>query len=65
MSTEPPTDMVNVVMTFIDSDNRRWLAGAWMGPLCAEGDTDVRLNVLDTLDRALALSSFKVVRPDA
>ncbi len=56
--------MVSVVMTFTDSDNRRWLAGAWLGPLCAEEDASVRLSVLDMLDRALVLASFKVVRPD-
>lgn len=60
---EPP--LVNAVMTFTESGSgRRWLAGAWIGPLCDEGDIDNRLDLRATLDRVFVLTSFKVVRDD-
>ena len=57
-----PTDEVNAVLTFVDAvDGRRWLAGAILGPLMLEGDTDVQMDVAETIDRALTLTSFKVI----
>ena len=58
-------DPINVVLPFRDSDGKKWLAGALMGPVCAEGDMETRIQVPEMIDRALSLVSFKVVHPPA
>lgn len=54
---------INAVLTFVDPNGRRWLTGALLGPLVAEDDTTATMSVMDTLDTAPMLVSFKIVRP--
>lgn len=61
MSTEEP-DAVNVVLTFVDQDEREWLAAAVMTPLQLAGSDEV-WPVASMPDRVFRLKGFRVVNP--
>lgn len=61
-SDEEIPEAVNVVLTFIDPAGKRWLAGAMLGPLVAEGGNGESIEVGEMPDVALTLVSFTVVR---
>lgn len=57
-------DRVNVVLTFVDQDDREWLAAAVMTPLQLSG-SDEECAVGQMPDRVFRLKGFRVVTDEA
>jgi hypothetical protein len=63
VATVDEPEVINVVLTFVEPDGRRWLAGALMSQLTSEAGPTEMISVSQLPERALSLVSFAVVKP--
>lgn len=63
MDSSIETEFHQAVLTFVDADGRRWLCGAYLGEVKAEGSDEV-MPYSQWPDRLIGLARFTIVRED-